>query len=138
MLARGVGVPGLLVRARDAELRRGVQRVQLERVLEGVNRLWILLGLRVCRAQEIPGVGVVGIDFSDVLERINGRVGFVRVLRKQAEVVPGMRVFGILLGDFLQDCLGIIDFLQVEQRDGTIQFRNRQLRILLRRPLRTA
>ena len=39
-------VAGLLVGARDAELSRSMQRIQFERMLEGVDRLRILLELR--------------------------------------------------------------------------------------------
>src|SRR5581483_1898432 len=45
VLAGVRAVAGLLVSARESELRRGVQRIQLEGVLEGVNRLRKLLEL---------------------------------------------------------------------------------------------
>ena len=45
-----------------------MQRIDFQCVLERVNRLRKLLGLHVSRPQEIPGVGVVRIDFGDVLE----------------------------------------------------------------------
>jgi len=51
-----------------------MQRVELQRVLEGVDGLGKLFRLHVGGAQEIPGVGVVRIQFDDVVERVNRRL----------------------------------------------------------------
>ena len=62
MLAGLSRVTRLLIGARDSELGRGMQRIQLERVLESVDGLGKLLVLRVRSAEEIPGVGIVRIE----------------------------------------------------------------------------
>ncbi len=102
--------------------------------LSACSNASIACGYCLACAYAVPRKYQVSASFGSTsvtcLNAVNGRIGFIRVLRKQAEVVPGMRVLGILLGHFLQDRLGIIDFLQVEQRDGAIQLRNQQLRIL--------
>ncbi len=72
VLAGAGEVARLLVGTRQSKLRRGVQRVQLQRVLKGIDRLRKLLDLRVSRAQEVPGVGVIGIDFGNATESIDG------------------------------------------------------------------
>src|SRR5579883_3145156 len=98
-----------------------MQGVQLERVFEGLNGLRILLGLGVDAAEEVPGVGVVGIDFSDALEGSGGLVGLVGVFVEQAEVVPGVGVFGILFGGVFQQRSGVVDLLQIEQGDSAVK-----------------
>ena len=120
MLARLLGVTRLLISPGDAELGGGVQRVQLECVLECIDGLGILLRLRVHRAQEVPGIGVVRIDFGNVPEGRGGRVGFVGVLVVQAEVVPGMRVLGSLLDHLFEQRLRLVHLLQIEKRDAAV------------------
>ena len=108
MLAGVRAVAGLLVGARESELGRSVQRIQLERVLEGVNRLGKLFELRVSGAQEVPGVGVAVVNGDDVLEIFDRCFGVAAVLVQHAERVPDVRVVFLRLGSFcrlLQDCL---------------------------------
>ncbi len=109
-----------------------MQRVELQRVLESVNGLRKLFGLHVGCAEEIPGVGVVGIEFDDVLERVNRALCIARILREQAEVVPRVRDSGILLQHSLECGFGLVNLLQVQEGDAFIQARNCQLRIQFR------
>ena len=67
-----VDVGGLLVGAGESELGGGVQRVELQGVLEGVDGLGKLLGLYVGGAEEVPGVGVVGIELGYAPEGVDG------------------------------------------------------------------
>src|ERR1035437_10015887 len=74
-------------------------------MLEGGDRFWKLLELRAGRSQEVPGVGVVRIDFSNATEGIDGQPGARRVLVIEAEAVPGVRVFGIVFDGLFQQRL---------------------------------
>ncbi len=126
MLA-GLGrVPRLLVGARQAEFSGSVQRVQLERVLESINRLGILLQLRVCSTQKIPAVGIIRINLRDVPERVHRSLGIVGILVQQAEIEPGMSVVRVLLNRRFNQGLGRVDAGQVQQSDALIQSRDLQ------------
>ena len=98
-------------------------------MLESVDGLGILLGLCVHRAEEVPGVGIVGIDLSDAAEGVYRGLRIARVFIKQAEVIPGMRVGGITFDRFFEKFLGLINPTQAEQGDALIQARGRQLGI---------
>ena len=120
----GVGLPGLLVGPRQSELGGGVVRVDLQCVLEGVDRFRKLLELRVGRSKEVPGVGVVRIDFSDAAERIDGPARVGRILVIEAKVVPGVGIFGIAFGGLFKQRLRLVAALQVEQRHSAIDGRH--------------
>jgi hypothetical protein len=79
-----------------------------------------LLELRVGRSEEVPGVGVVRIDFGDAAEGFDGSAGIAGVFVIETEVVPGMGVFGILFDGFFQQRLGFFEALQIEQRHSAI------------------
>ena len=134
VLAGVVDVGRLLVGARQSELGGGVQRVELQGVLKGLDGLRKLLGLHIRCAQKIPGVGIVRIDFDYVIKGINRRLRVSGILREQAEVVPGMWILGILLQRVFERGLGFVDFLQVQEGDAFIQARDRQFRDRVRPP----
>ena len=113
VLAGVLGVAGLLVGARKPEFRRRVQRVQLECMLESFNGLRILLGLGVNAAQEVPCIGIVGIDFDDVAKRVRSGLRVAGIFIEQSEVVPRVRIFGIALDPFQQNFFCLIHPLQV-------------------------
>ena len=118
----GMGrVAGLLVGARNAEFGRSMQRIQFERMLEGVNRLRILLELRRRGAQKIPAVGVVRIDLGDVAKSIHRSLRIIGILVQQAQVEPGVGIVGSVLACSLQQSFGGLDAGQVQQRDALIQ-----------------
>ena len=98
-------------------------------MLESVNRLRKLLGLRVGRAQKIPGVGIVGVDFDDALECIDRRRRIARVLGQHPEAVPGIRILRILLQRVFQRRLGFVDLLQIQIGNALVQPRDRQFGI---------
>ena len=89
-------------------------------MLEGGDRFGELLNLSVGRTQEIPGVGVVGVDFGYAMEGVDGGACIRRVFVKEAEVVPGVRVFRIVLGGFFQQRFGVVYALEVEQGHSSI------------------
>ncbi len=126
MLAGVVDFGGLLVGAGQSELGGGVQRVELQGVLEGVNRLRELLGLHIGRAEKVPGVGVVGVDPGDALEGVDGGLRVAGVFREQAEVIPGVRILRVLLERVFEGGFGLVDFLQVQVGDGFVQARDGQ------------
>ena len=69
---RRIGLAGLLVGAGQSELGGGVMRVKLQGVLKGGDGFGELLELGVGRSEEIPGVGVVRINFGYVTEGVDG------------------------------------------------------------------
>src|SRR5208282_955085 len=87
MLAGVVDVTGLLVSARQSKLSGGVQRIDFQRVLQRIDSLRKLLGLHVGGAEKIPRVGVVRINLSDTLERIDRGWRVAAIFREQAEAV---------------------------------------------------
>ena len=118
----GMGrVARLLVGPRNAEFRRSVQRIQLERMLEGVDGLRILLELRRRSAQKIPAVGVVGIDLGDVAKRVHRSLRIVGILVQQSQAEPGVGIVGRILAGSLEKHLGGFDARQVQQRDALVQ-----------------
>ena len=124
-----IGLSGLLVGAGEAELGRGVERVDFQRMLEGIQRFGKLLELRVGRAEEVPGVGVVGIDFCDVAEGFDCLLRNGRILEEETEVVPGVRVFRVVLGRFLEQGFRFVDALQVQQGHSAVECGHFQVRV---------
>ncbi|OLE56854.1 MAG: hypothetical protein AUG13_06925 [Chloroflexi bacterium 13_1_20CM_2_59_7] len=114
-------VAGLLVGPRESELRRGVQRIQLERTLESVNRLGKLFDLGVSGAKKIPGVSIVGVDLDYAAEGVHRALRIVRILIQQTEVEPGVRIVGITLDRLLEKLLRRLDAPQVKQRYALVQ-----------------
>src|SRR6266550_8930549 len=100
-----------------------MQWIEFDRVLKSFDRLKILSGLGVGAAQEVPGVGIVGINLDDATESIYGSLRVARVLMKQTQAVPGMRIGGITFDRFFEKFLGRIDASQAEQSDALIQAR---------------
>ena len=90
-----------------------MQRVQFECVLESFNGLRILLGLGVNAAQEVPCIGIVGIDFDDMAKRVRSGLRVAGIFVEQSEVVPRVRIFGIALDPFQQNFFCLIHPLQV-------------------------
>ncbi len=103
-----------------------MQRIQLERVLEGVNRLRKLLELRINRAQEVPGVGIAVVEFDHTAKIIHRRLRIAAVFLQHPQAVPGVRVFRIVLRRGFEDFLGRIHATQAQQRDALIQSRHLQ------------
>ncbi len=90
----GVGdVAGLLVGARESELRRGVQRIQLERVLEGVDRLRKLPELGINCAQEVPSVGIAVVDFDHAAKIFHRSLRIAAVFLQHPQGIPDVRIF---------------------------------------------
>ena len=106
-----------------------MQRIQLERVLKGVNRLRILLALRVGSAQKIPGIGILRIDSGDAHKSVNRALRVVGVLVEQAEIEPGIGVFRPPFNSFFQQLPRRINAREIQLCDALVQFRNFQLRI---------
>ncbi len=122
----------LLIGTRQSKLGRGVQRVELQRVLESLDRLRKLFSLHIRRAQEIPRVGVVGIELGYVMKGVNRGLSVSSILREKPKVVPRVWILRILLERVFQRGLGFVDLLQIQKCDAFIQTRNRQLGIELR------
>ena len=71
--------------AHDASGRQSVaNRIQFERVLEGIDRLRKLLELRISRAEEVPGVGIAVVNSDNVFEVFDRRVGIAAVFVQHA------------------------------------------------------
>src|SRR5580693_1720489 len=117
----------LLISAREAELGRGVQRIELQCMLESVDCLGILLTLGVGGAQEIPRVRIVRINFGDSAEGIDRGMRIRGVFFQHAEVIPGVRIIGILFHGLLKKLPCRIDAPQVEQRDALIHESNLEI-----------
>ena len=91
-------------------------------MLEGVDRLRKLLGLRVGRAQEVPGVGIVGIDLGDVLEtRRSTACGLADVFRSSPRLYQACGSFGSCLSASSSAALASSTFCRFRQ--ATPRFR---------------
>ena len=101
-------IAGLLESARQSKFSRGVQRVQFQRALKGVDRLRKLPVLRIDGTQKIPSIGVVGIDLGDMAESVNGGRGVRIVFEKQPQVVPGVWILAIRFDGRLQNLFGLV------------------------------
>ena len=132
VLAGVVDFGGLLVSPRESELGRGVQRVELQRVLKGVDGLRKLFRLHVSRAQEIPGVRLIRVDLSYVTKGLNRGRSIASIFGQQAEVIPCVGVLRILLERILQHRFGFLDLLHIQQGDAFIEASHREIRIKLR------
>ena len=135
MLAGVVNIGGLLIGPRQSKLGRRVQRIELQRVLEGIDGLRKLLGLHGGCPQEIPCVGVVRINLDYVTKRVNRGLSIAGILVEQSEVVPRVRIPGILLERIFERRPGFVNLLQVQEGDAFIQPRDRQFGIKLNRLL---
>ena len=102
-------------------------------MFERVDRLRILLELRVGRTEKVPGIGVVRIDLRNASEGFDRLLRDGRILVVETEVIPGMSVFRIIVRGFLEKCFCFIDALQVQQSDAAIQRCDFQIRIFRRR-----
>ena len=74
-----------------------MQRIDFQRVLEGVNRLRKLLGLHVGCAEKIPGVGIVGIDLSDMFESVDRGLRVASVFASSPRLYQALGFFGSCL-----------------------------------------
>ena len=92
-------------------------------MLKSVDRLGKLPGLGVGATQEVPGIGIVGINLGDAAEGIYRGLRVARVFMKQTQVVPGMRIGGITFDSLFEKFLGIVDASQAEKSDALIQAR---------------
>src|SRR5208282_1643670 len=110
----------------ESELSGGVQWIELQRVLEGINGLRKLFRLHVGSTQEIPCVRIVGVDLDYVMKGLDRGLGVACIFGQQAEVVPGVRILWILLQRIFQRDFGIVNLLHVEQSDAFIQPRHGQ------------
>ena len=90
-----------------------MKRIDFQRVLEGVDRLGKLLGLHVGRAEEIPGVGIVGVDFGDVIEGVDRGLGSPVFFASRPRLYQAYGILRILLLGFFQRGFGFVDFLQI-------------------------
>ena len=125
MLARVCSIARLLVGPRNSKLRRRVQRIQLKRVLESINRLRKLPRLRVGCPDKIPTVGIVRVHLNHVSKRVDRPLRIVRVLVQQSQVEPGMRILGIPFHRRFEQFLRGIHPREIQQRNPRIQLRNR-------------
>ena len=129
VLASVRAVAGLLIGARQSELRRGVQRIQLERMVECVNRLRKLLELRIHCTEEVPGVGITVVELDDVLKIFDRSLGIAAVLVEHAERVPDVRIFGIAFGCVIKNFLRFIHMRKRQLGDALVDFRCAEIRI---------
>ena len=77
-----------------------MQRVDLQRLLKGLDGFGVLLLLAVKRAEKIVGVGIGGIDLQHLLEVIDRLGGIAGAAMDQSEVVPDPRIARVLGGSF--------------------------------------
>ena len=111
MFAGMVEIGRLLVRARKSKLRGGMERIDLQCMLECVDRLRRLFGLHIGCAEEIPGVGIVGIDSNYMFEGIDRGLRIPRIFGKQPEVIPRVGNLWILLERIFELGFRFFDFL---------------------------
>ena len=107
-----------------AEFGGYLEGIQYERALEGGNGFFVLLLLGINQAEEILGVGIVGIERRDFLEVGDGGVGVASGFFHQAQVEPGPGIARVALRGFLQDCAGFVEALQVEEGDAGVEAAN--------------
>src|SRR3954447_601014 len=98
-------VTRLLIRTCNAEFSRRMQRIQLQGMLEGVNRLRILLDLHQRRAKKVPAVGIVGIDLGNAAKGLDRALRIVGIFVQQTQAEPGMRIVWRVLAGSLEEPL---------------------------------
>ena len=101
-----------LQRPRQAELRRGMDRVDLQRLLEDRDGLVELLHILVADALEIKGVRVPGVELHRLLEAGQRRLQLVARVLGQAQVVPGLGIVLLQCESRMQRLLGLVQLLQ--------------------------
>jgi hypothetical protein len=104
-----------------AEFGGNLEGIQFERAFECGDGFVVLLLLGINQAQEILGVGVVGIERGDFLEIGDGGVGVASGFFHQAEIEPGPGVARVALRGFLQDHAGFVEALHVEEGDAGVE-----------------
>src|SRR5208337_4957916 len=103
-----------LQRPSQAELSRSVQRVDLDRLLEGRNGLVELPHLLITGALEVPGVCIPGIDLRRLLKAGQRGSEVVACVLHQTQVVPSLRAVRIDRNRLSQRLLCGIKLLQGE------------------------
>ncbi len=126
-------VAGALQRARHCELRRSVQRLDGERLLENFDLLVELLQLAVADALEVVGICIARIEFDGLLKAGERGVDLVVCVLRKAEVVPGLRIVRVERECRFEGLLGLVEFLQRHERDAFVDGGLRHLWILLER-----
>ncbi len=121
LLARFLTVPQSLVGIRQAELRRDMERIDLERPPVAGNGKIQFPGALVERSQEIVRVRIAGIELNDPAERGQSLFGFVKLPAQQAEVEPGPRVVRLLFDGFFEHLPRHLVPLEVEQCNAFVQ-----------------
>ena len=128
----GLGyVAGALQGARQLKLRRCMEGVNREGLLENFDLFVELLQLSVADAFEVLGIGVARIELDGILKAGQRGIDLVVGMLRQAKVVPGLRIVRVERERCVQGFLGLIELLQGHQRDAFIDRGLRQLRVFL-------
>src|ERR1700745_727072 len=90
-------------------------------MLERVNGLWELPGLGVGGAEEVPGVGIVRVNFGDAAEGVNRNLRVIGIPIQQSKIEPGVGIVRAGLGGFFQQLLCRIDAGEIELRDAFVE-----------------
>src|SRR5208283_1656413 len=124
-----VGLALALVGASETELSGGVIGGEGESFFECGDGILILLQLRLEKADEVIGVGLVGRDLCDVLESLNSLLRFVKIFIGETEVVPGVRIVGKFGAGLFESSAALLQFLLTEERDAKIHSGDGEFRI---------
>ena len=130
---RILDMTGPLQRARHRKLRRSVQRIDRQRLLQNRDRLVEFLQLLVADALEIIGIRIPGIELHRLLKALQRRLELIARMLRKPEVVPRLRIARIESNRLLQPLLGFVQLLQSHQRNALIDRRLRQPGVLLER-----
>jgi len=127
--ARGVGISFALVGAREAELSGGVIRSEGNSLFECGDGVVVLLELRIEKAYEVVGVGLVGSNLCDVLEGFDSLLRLVEIFVGETEVVPGVGIVGKLGAGLFESGAALLQFLLTEEGDTEIDASDGEFRI---------
>ena len=133
MLLGLVLVAGALQGRGHHKLRRGVQRVDLQRLPQNADSLLVLLHFEVAIALKIVRIHVHGIGLGRPLKAGQRRLQFVARMLGKAQHVPRLRAVLVESQGLLKIPLRLIQLLQIEQRNALVDGRLRQPWIPLER-----
>src|SRR5215831_4509302 len=112
-----------LQRAGKTKLSRGVEWIQFQSALEGGNRLFLLVQLRLHQADEIKDISILRGKSGSGLKSLQRFLWVCLVLVYESQRIPGMSVVGISLQRRVEDLRRLIVFLKILERDTLIDLR---------------
>ena len=120
---RLIRLSGALQGARDAELRRRIQRVQRQRSAVLRDRACGVVRLQLEGPQKVVAVGIRRVQGKHMLEGLDARQRLAFAAVKQTQGIPCARIVRRLHGGMLQGLLRLRQLLQIEQSDAFVKVR---------------